>query len=329
MPPGGVDATVASHDPVLGAPDRSAPTEPASLGLLLCPDLYEANPAGHRILAMAEAAPPLRFGIAPPNAGAFGDPRAAAELAMLAEDAGWDGYFSWDGLPVRPQPPAAHDPWVILSAVAVATERMRIGSCIAVVPRYKPHLLARTLASLDVLSNGRLILGVGIGDGPSSFEAFGESGDPRVRAEKLDEALEIITALWSGEELTHRGNHYAVDGVALTARPIQQPRIPIWVGGDSVGALRRAARWDGWIGPDQDPLNATAEDAAAVRRQLESEGADDGIELAWGGRTSSNRDSVAAYRRAGATWWIEVAVGSRDDVMARVAAGPPTSVDHK
>ena len=269
----------------------------------------------------------LRFGIAPPNSGAFGDPRAAAELALLAEDAGWDGYFSWDGLPIRPQPPAAYDPWVILSAVAVATERIRIGSCIAVVPRYKPHLLARTLASLDVLSNGRLILGVGIGDGAASFEAFGESGDARVRAEKLDEALEIITRLWSGQELTHRGKHFVLEKVALTARPMQQPRIPIWVGGDCVSALRRAARWDGWIGPDKTPLRATADDAGAVRQRLKDEGADDRVEVAWGGRTGSSRESVAAYWRAGATWWMEVAVGSREEVLARVAAGPPTSLD--
>ncbi len=280
-------------------------------------------------VAAVRVAPHLRFGIAPPNSGPFGDPRAAAELARLAEEAGWDGYFSWDGFPIRPQPPAAHDPWVILSAVAAATDRIRIGSCIAVVPRYKPHLLARTLASLDVLSNGRLILGVGIGDGAASFEALGGDGDARVRAEKLDEALEIITRLWPGQELTHQGRHYFLDKVALTARPMQQPRIPIWVGGDSVAAVRRAARWDGWIGPDKSPLDATVEDLGAVRRRLENEGAEPAVEVAWAGTTGNRRESVAAYRRAGATWWMEVAVGSRDAVLTRVAEGPPTGLDDR
>lgn len=267
----------------------------------------------------------MRFGIAPPNWGPFGEPRAAIELAVAAEQAGWDGYFSWDALIVSNDPPPTYDPWTILSAVATVTQRIRIGTCIAVLARYKPHLVARTLASLDVLSDGRLTLGVGIGDGGKHFEAFGEPGEARIRAEKLDESLEVITRLWSGDEVTHHGKHYTVDGYALTTLPVQRPRVPIWVGGDSPAAMRRAGRWDGWIGPDQDPLNSTPEDVAAVRDRLGQAGAArPSFDIAWAGKTEPGDDgSVSAYQRAGATWWIEVAIGSREQILARVAAGPP------
>lgn len=267
----------------------------------------------------------MRSGIATPNWGPFGDPRAAVELAVAAERSGWDGYFSWDALIVRNDPPPTFDPWTILSAVATATQRIRIGTCIAVLARYKPHLVARTLASLDVLSEGRLTLGVGIGNGGAPFEAFGEPGEARIRAEKLDEALEVITRLWTGEQVTHHGKHYTVDGYALTALPVQRPRVPIWVGGDSPAAMRRAGRWDGWIGPDEDPFSATAEDVAAVRHRLGQEGASmPSFDIAWAGTTDPRDDaSVDAFQRAGATWWIEVAVGNREEVLARVAAGPP------
>lgn len=277
---------------------------------------------------MSETPPPeasdargLSFGIAPPNFGPFGDPAAAAELAATAEEAGWDGYFCWDSLPMGPEPPPAYDPWVILSAVAVATARIRVGTCIAVVPRYHPHLLARTLVSLDVLSNGRLILGVGIGgDDGASAEAFGEAGDARVRAEKLDEALDIVTRLWAGEELSHRGPHYTVDGFTLAARPVQTPRIPIWVGGDSPPALRRAARWDGWVGPNN-PANATVDDLKQVRRRLAAAGAGPDVQLAWAGPTNTE-ESLAEFQEAGASWWVVPALGSREQVLDRVAAGP-------
>lgn len=263
----------------------------------------------------------MRVGIAVPNWGRLGDPRVAAELAACAEQAGWDAYFCWDGLPTTPNPNPAFDPWVILAAVAAATERIRIGTCIAVLARYKPHVVARTLASLDVLSGGRMILGVGIGDGGRSFEAFGEPGDARIRAQRLDEALEVVTRLWAGGEVTHRGTHFTVDRFTLAAVPIQQPRIPIWVGGDSAAAMRRAARWDGWIGPDNDPASATPDDLAAVRRHLEDAGADfTSFDLAWAGADGAS--SLEDHRRAGATWRIEVGLGSQDELMDRLAAGP-------
>ncbi len=310
-------------------PPRPNPAVCVGDGTTRRPETY-----GHCTLVVGRAALPggtadmtrrLRFAVAPPNSGPFGDPKAAADLAVVAERAGWDGYFSWDGLPVGHDPPPSHDPWVILASIAAATSHIRIGTCIAVVPRYKPHLLARTLVSLDVLSEGRLILGVGIGDGGAGFEAFGEPGDARTRAERLDEALEIITRLWSGQEVTYTGKHFLVDKFALSAQPIQRPRIPIWVGGDSAPALRRAARWDGWIGPDDNPVEASVAQLVKVRERLASAGARLGsFSLAWAGSTDA-KQSTQDYADAGATWWIEVAVGTHEDVRARVAAGPPRS----
>jgi alkanesulfonate monooxygenase SsuD/methylene tetrahydromethanopterin reductase-like flavin-dependent oxidoreductase (luciferase family) len=118
------------------------------------------------------------------------------------------------------------------------------GGSVAASPWYllPPHVLARTLATLEVLSGGRLSLGGGIVDGSTSYEALGEPGDARIRAQKLDEALDVITRLWSGEPVTHHGHHYVVDGFALTAVPLQRPRIPIWVGGDSRPATWRMSR---------------------------------------------------------------------------------------
>lgn len=189
----------------------------------------------------------MRFGVAPPNTGEIGDPRMAREAAALAEEAGWDGYFTWDALSLADDPPPVYDPFVVLAAAASATSSIRLGTCILVAARYPPHLLAMRLASLDVLSGGRMIVGVGLGDGGEVFSRFGGSGKAAARAQRLDEVLDIVTRLWAGEAVTHHSDHYQIDQFRLSARPVQQPRIPIWVGGDSPGALRRAARWDGWI----------------------------------------------------------------------------------
>ena len=270
----------------------------------------------------------MRFGIAPPNVGEFGDPREAARLARTAEDAGWDGFFIWDVLGYMwDDPRPTFDPWVILSAVAMETERIRIGTCVAALSRYQPHLLAMTLASLDVLSEGRLTFGVGLGFFDREFSAFDQPGDPRSRATQTDEGLEVISRLWSGEEVTHRGNHYAVDKVTLQPQPVQQPRIPIWVGGDSPPALRRAARWDGWFGPTLPWETWIPDNLVGFREVIEQERqADDPAEIGWCGfSTPQDRDLVESYEKAGATWWIEIvdwSQGTFEENVKRVAQGP-------
>jgi len=253
-----------------------------------------------------------RFALAVPHWGPFGDPREAAGLAHRAEVAGWDGYFTWGGFVSGDDPPAAYDPWVVLAAVATATSRIRIGTCIAPLPAFQPHVVASIVASLDVLADGRMILGVGIGDVPRSFEVFGQAGDARTRAAQLDEALDVIVRLWTGERVVHRGEHYVVDGFTLAAVPVQRPRVPIWVGGDSAPAKRRAARWDGWIGPDENPTEATADDLRRVREDLSTDG--ERIDLVWAG----------ALDDAGTADWAMIPVlGSRESCDALVDAGPP------
>jgi alkanesulfonate monooxygenase SsuD/methylene tetrahydromethanopterin reductase-like flavin-dependent oxidoreductase (luciferase family) len=179
------------------------------------------------------------------------EPRLVADLAVLAELRGWDGFFVWDHINNAGAVPgtiATHDPWIALAAIAAATERIRIGPMITPLPRRRPWKVAREAVTLDHLSGGRLILGVGLGFPPEAeFEAFGEETDPRVRAEKLDEALAIITGLWTGEPVSFEGQHYRVRDVRFLPRPVQEPRIPIWVAGmwPTRRPFRRAARFDG------------------------------------------------------------------------------------
>ena len=273
---------------------------------------------------------PLQFAVLCPNVDQFGNPRDAAELARAAEKAGWDAFFTWDSLFFwREGVHAVYDPWVVVSAVATATETIRIGTCVAIVPRYKPQTLATTVSTLDVLSNGRMTLGVGIGFFAEEFEVFGGSGDARIRAEMLDENLDVVTRLWSGDEVNHRGHYYTVAGVTLESTLVQTPRVPIWVGGDSRPALRRAARWDGWIGP-ANPWDRewTPDDLIAFTETIEAErDSARPFDIAWAGVSQSDEgEMVEGFRQAGATWWVELidwGRGSYDEACDRVTAGPP------
>jgi alkanesulfonate monooxygenase SsuD/methylene tetrahydromethanopterin reductase-like flavin-dependent oxidoreductase (luciferase family) len=191
----------------------------------------------------------MRFGIALGAAGQGRDPRGMAELAAAAEDAGWDGIFIEDYLVYQGQAGLpTYDPTVVLAAMATATSRIRLGTTVTALPRRRPWKLASEAVSLDHLSGGRLILGVGSGDvGDPGFAAVGEPAGPRARAERLEEGLAILAGLWRGEALTYHGKHYQVEGLRLVARPVQRPRIPVWIGGDLLawGVRRRLTRWDG------------------------------------------------------------------------------------
>ena len=205
---------------------------------------------------------------------------------------------------------------------------MRLGTGVTALSRYEPHRLAMTLASLDILSEGRITLGAGLGFSERELSAFGHASDARTRAEKVDEGLDVMTRLWSGEEVTHHGKHYTVAGVKLVPSPVQQPRVPVWIGGDSPPALRRAARWDGWMGPAEPWKPWTPDDLRAFRRDIERRRQDDQpFEIGWSGFSSPHdQDLVARYGQAGATWWLEVIDDSRggfEENLDRVAQGPP------
>jgi alkanesulfonate monooxygenase SsuD/methylene tetrahydromethanopterin reductase-like flavin-dependent oxidoreductase (luciferase family) len=263
----------------------------------------------------------MRFAVCLANIGSYSDPRVSVDVAVAAEECGWDAVFVWDHLGFVWGPPAA-DPWVTLAAVAARTDRIRIGTAVTPVARRRPHVLAQQVATLDVLSGGRVIFGAGLGGSPSEFGKFGEPTDPHVRAAMLDEGLELLRAFWEGEDVTHRGAHYTVDGVTLAPTPAQE-RIPIWIGGNRPPSLRRASRWDGWVADSAAPTGMTLapEDVA---RGIVTIGRGNGFEVAVLGE--SDRADPVEYGRAGATWWLESIHDRRGDVdtmVALVRRGPP------
>ena len=268
----------------------------------------------------------MRYGLGLANIGSYADPRVTVELARAAEASGWEGLFVWDHLAFVWGPPAA-DPWVTLTAVAAATSSIRIGTAVTPVARRRPQILAHQVATLDVLSGGRVVFGAGLGGSESEFGRFGEPVDARVRAAMLDEGLDLLRRLWAGEEVRHRGAHYVVDGVTLAPTPVQK-RVPIWIGGNRPASLRRAARWDGWLADSADPTGMTVS-PDDVRVGLETiraaRTAAEPFEVGVLGR--SDRSEPVSYEEAGATWWVENVHdrrGSLDEMRALIEAGPPS-----
>jgi alkanesulfonate monooxygenase SsuD/methylene tetrahydromethanopterin reductase-like flavin-dependent oxidoreductase (luciferase family) len=261
-----------------------------------------------------------------------GDPRTAADLAVLAEERGWDGVFTWDGIALGPMD--TYDPWVTMAAMAMRTERVRLGAIVTPPARRRPWKLARETMTLDRLSNGRLVLPVGLG--ALDDAAFGNVGEPteaRVRAERLDETLAILAGLWTGEPFAFQGTHYRFDAMTFRPTPVQQPRIPVWVvgGWPHEKSLRRTLAWDGVYaqvaGPEElRELLAWAEQAwPAATRDRAWDVVAEGRTPA--GRPSTARARVAEYEAAGATWWIESdwQTGTVDAIRTRIEAGPPRS----
>jgi alkanesulfonate monooxygenase SsuD/methylene tetrahydromethanopterin reductase-like flavin-dependent oxidoreductase (luciferase family) len=246
---------------------------------------------------------PLRSALWLPLFDELADPATVARLAAEAEAVGWHGFFVWDHLNWRAPVRAVADPWITLAAVAMTTERLRIGPMVTPLPRRRPTKVARETATLDRLSGGRLTLGVGLGSDEfgREFSATGEPTDARTRAGLLDESLAVLRAAWSGEPVRHQGRQHAVDGLRFLPRPVQPAGIPVWVAGfpGRVAPLRRAARHDGFF-----PVNLTHPDqlAQAVATIAELRPAAAGpfevaVELPAG-------TDPAPWVAAGATWWM-------------------------
>jgi len=287
----------------------------------------------------------MRFSINIPNFGDFADPRTVARVAIEAENAGWDGLFVWDHVvhdkhARRGQP--FGDPWILLAAAALATSRLRLGTLLTPVARRRPEQLARQVATLDLVSGGRMIFAAGLG-GPieDEFGSFGDTTDPMVLAERLDESLGLLVRYWSGEPVNHRGRHYQVTDVTLLPATVQRPHPPIWIGGiwPHRRPMRRAARFDGAV-----PLFTTARhghvppvdqvrDLVAYVLQHREDRAGRHFEFVLGGRSPTDpqqaRALIAPLADAGATWWDERQLQSSDDlhrltpVLHRIHAGPP------
>src|SRR5579862_8810464 len=170
----------------------------------------------------------MRYALDVPNFGDFADPRVVADLARRAEDAGWDGLFVWDHVThSKSRRRQIADPWVLLTAAALATQTIRLGTMVTPVARRRVSKLAREVTTLDRLSGGRMILGVGLGAPiADEFGSFGEPTDPRELADILDESLTALDLLWSGEPVTFHGTHVHVDDVTFLPVPVQRPRVP-------------------------------------------------------------------------------------------------------
>ena len=278
----------------------------------------------------------MRYAFFLPNFGPFGDTEALIELARDAEVSGWDGFFIWDHIQLDGADTGPIvDPWVALTAVADATSSIRIGTMITPVARRRPWKLARETVTLDRISGGRLNIGVGLGYPPEDeFGTFGEETDDRVRAAKLDEGLDILDRLWSGEKFDYDGEHYKISGAQFLPRPEQQPRIPVWCGGwwPNLRPFRRAARWDG-VAPELAPAGGTPTPAQVreIAAYVKEHGARDPFDIAVNGYSDPDNGpeagSIAEYEDAGLTWWMERIDTERlfsfDQAKQRVHAGPP------
>ncbi|MBA3778138.1 MAG: LLM class flavin-dependent oxidoreductase [Chloroflexi bacterium] len=266
-------------------------------------------------------------------------PRTIAQLAGEAEAAGWDGVFFWDAIAIGDM--EIYDPWVVLAAMAMRTERVRIGAIVTPPSRRRPWKLARETMTLDHLSGGRLILPVGLGAlDDAGFGAVGEPTEARTRAELLDESLAILQGLWIGKPFGFQGRHYRFDELAFRPATVQQPRIPIWVAAawPRERSMRRALRYDGLLAQAHDDegrsTELTTEHVRAIAEYVSRErppvGGSGPFEIVVEGATPAGNaqqaaDRVSQWAEAGATWWVESDWKARavDSIRRRIGAGPP------
>lgn len=266
----------------------------------------------------------------------YGDARTAADFAFEAEQAGWDGFFVWE-------PVWGWEAWMLLTAAAMRTQRLKLGTMITPVSRMRPWELASKTVTLDHLSNGRVILSVGLGAVDTGFAEFSEVIDRKTRAELLDEGLDILTGLWRGQPFNYEGKHYRIKETKFFAPPppVQQPRIPIWVVGawPKEKSMQRALRYDGLLpnvmneqGQHQPATPEAIREIAAYVKTHRA--ATTPFDIVVEGKTPGDdqdaaRSIVQPWMDAGATWWIEALWGAPDQpidldgVLRRIKQGPP------
>lgn len=272
----------------------------------------------------------MQYGVTFPNI----DPRILAELSHEAEEAGWNGIFVWDCI-------WGIDPWVSLAAVAMRTERVRIGTMVTPVSRRRPWKLASEAVTLDHLSNGRLILPVGLGAPNTGFDKVGGEINRKTRAKMLDEGLDVLVGLWSGQPFSYEGEHFRVQDVTFSPTPVQSPHIPIWVVGawPRMKSMRRVLRWDGVIpakmNEDGSFAEMTPEDIRAMKAFIDEHRTqttpfDIVMEAETPGDDRKKAvEIVRPFAEAGATWWLEAVWASPETqagvegMRTRVKQGPP------
>ncbi|GIG22031.1 hypothetical protein Cch01nite_27550 [Cellulomonas chitinilytica] len=277
----------------------------------------------------------MRFGFV----GSFGSVVEVVDMAVEAETHGWDGFFTWDGISLEGLE-EAWDPWVVLAAAAVRTSKIRLGALVFALPRRRPWVFAKQAVTVDHLSGGRVVLPVGLGvpDDRAVSGVAAEAPTVRERAELLDEDLAILEHAFRGETFSYSGKHHTVTDMRLLPRPLQQPRIPVWVVGSypSERSMGRAARWDGVV-PQlrgdraMDPMTPAdvAEVVGWVRAHREPGPVPYDVVIQ-GVLPEDPQEAVAASRalaEAGATWFIESRwdpkTATPDVLTARIRQGPP------
>ena len=282
----------------------------------------------------------MRFGFVVP----YADAREFAELAALGEQRGWDGVFTWEAV-------WGLNAWVTLGAAAMVTERVRLGTLLTPASRWRPWDLASAVLTVDRLSRGRAVMGVGLGALNGNWTAFEPDEGRRVRAQKVDECLAVYAGLMRGQPFSYDGAHFTARPVdeLVPDPPVQRPRPPVWVIGAKLAgrqrqpSLARAARWDGLIptviengvGRDASSPAELAEiiGEVAALRAAAGDGQQPYDVIIEGDSTGQfmQRDPAdpAVWAAAGATWWIEswwtIERGDAGlaELRRRIEAGPP------
>ncbi len=277
----------------------------------------------------------LKYGLATPNIGEiFSSVKELVEMAKIAEESGWDGFFIWDVIHVSRDPVIPIiDPWIALTAIAAKTEKIKIGTTVTPLPRRRPWKVARETVSLDHFSDGRLILGVGLGYDPEvDFKAFGEETDIHIRAKQLDESLEIIQKLWSGNPFSYKGEHYEIKDVCFKPKPLQTPRIPIWGAGSwpNKKPFMRAAKLDGVIPFNNETLYPELNEMKEIIRFIsEYRDVENNFDIVGYGKTSGediekSKEIIREFANVGITWWTEdINLNTKEEVLKRIQVGPP------
>lgn len=277
----------------------------------------------------------VQHGIVFPNL----DVHTVPDLAAEAEECGWDGVFIPDCINIPGEVGLGYDPWVVMAAIALRTTRVRMGTMVTPLSRRRPWKVARETVTLDHLSGGRLMLPVGLGAlDDQGFGNVGEVTDRRTRAELLDESLAIIDGLWSGTPFSWQGTHYQIEEVNFVTKPVQQPRIPVWVvaAWPRPRSMRRAAQWDGLL---PNVLNADGTHGTTTPQAIremrafiaEERGTSTPFDIIVEAPTPADdaeaaRATVAEWADAGVTWLLEsfwIAPNDTDAIRRRLQAGPP------
>ena len=266
-----------------------------------------------------------------------GDAKTVADLAKIAEQAGWDGIFIWE-------PIWGIDAWIALTASAMQTQTIRLGTMVSPLSRMRPWKVASETTTLDNLSNGRIILSVGLGAIDTGFESFGEVTDRKTRAELLDEGLDILTGLWKGQPFSYTGKHYKIKETSffVPPPPVQKPRIPIWVVGawPRKKSMKRVIRYDGilpCVMEKERIRETTPQDIKEIKEYIESNHPDSTpFDIIMEGETpgedsTSEKEKLQQWEDAGITWWIESAWSAPNRPVRmnytreRLQKGPPSA----